>query len=108
MHATIGGVAPQADGFTPLVYDNAQLAEWVATGTAKLSGVPDDADDVGTAEYTLTAVDVHGVSATVAFNLEVYAALAFAAGNNPDDTTFTVGTSALVFLAATGGRADLT
>ena len=118
LHATIGGVAldvnlPTATGgYAQLAYSIApQLPSGLAVNpiTAKLSGTPDDADDVGDAEYTLTAVDVHGVSATLAFNLEVYAALAFAAGDNPDDTTFTVGTStALVFLAGVGGRADLT
>ena len=119
LHATIGGVAldvnlPTAtNGFAPLVYSiapNLPSGLQLNASTANLSGVPDDVGDIGSENYVLTATDVHGASVALQqFAIEVYAALAFAVGDNPDDTTFTVGTStALVFLAATGGRADLT
>ncbi len=121
IHATVDGVALDVDflttltasgGFASFVYSITPTLPGgllLDAATAKLSGTANNAADVGSAIYTLTATDVHGATATLRFTLEVHAALAFAAGNNPPDTTYTVDrNTALTFLAVTGGRAAIT
>ena len=121
IHATVGGVALNVDfltsltasgGFAPFAYSITPTLPGglqLDAATAKLSGTANNAANVGSAIYTFTATDVHGATATSRFTLEVHAALTFAAGNNPPDTTYTVDrNTALTFLAVTGGRAAIT
>ena len=121
IHATVGGVALNVDfltsltasgGFAPFAYSITPTLPGglqLDAATAKLSGTANNAANVGSAIYTFTATDVHGATATSRFTLEVHAALTFAAGNNPPDTTYTVArNTALTFLAVTGGRPAIT
>ena len=105
---------PAIGGFGGLVYS---LTPTLPSGlifdanSVNISGLPTNLSDLGAVDYTLRAVDAHGVAAESTVRLSIFLPLAFVEGNNPVDLTYTVGDTAKTvdFLALqSGGRTPYT
>ena len=118
LHTTINGVAQTVqlprvqNGVGAALYSIAPSLQTnfaLDVNTAQLTLNPRNGDNTGGVfNYTLTAIDQNGASASKAFVVQVHPRLTFA-GVSPSDVTYTVGIDkAITFTAANGGRAPLT